>query len=292
MVVDPTRAGRTLTPDVSQPGASTQGIGVVQENAIGATQTKIANGVFNVGAALSLVFCLVLAARQRRMLPLYIFVGSCLAVPVEMFVDVLGRCSWATLDQPIIANLMGRNVPLLNLTNYMVYFPGAIVAIHAALEKGLTLRQWWKFASYGILLAWLFELYPVHAHWWYYYGEGQPLELLGLPLWWGPVAVLAVLGASGLTFVIRHRVLQDRHTWLLMPAIPLAVISTHMTASFPTFVALSSTDKTAITSSAALLTIAVALAMIHLIGTFVASDQVEPSAESANDLPLPRVRAV
>jgi hypothetical protein len=284
IVEDAKMAGRVLTP-IPADGVVrfTPGIGVVAVHGIGKTQTMIANGVFGVGAILSFLYCLITAIKQRQLYPLFVFAGACVAVPIEIFVDILGRCNWATQDQPIIGTIMGREVPLLILINYMVYFPGAVVAVHNALDKGMTLRGWWTFAAISIPLAWIFELYPVHAKWWYYYGEGQPLALHGLPMWWGPAAMLAVMGAAALTFVIRRDILRSRHAWFLVFAIPLGVVSIHMTSSFPVLVALSSTENPLITNAAAIFSVAMAFAMLHLIGLFVTRSNLnrEVRAESA-----------
>ena len=269
MITDAAAVGQTLAVMPTQGPTLTPGIGVVEAHGIGQSQTQIANLTFGIGAVLSLAFCLVMAARQKRMLPLYVFGGACLAVPIEIFVDVLGRCSWATLDQPIIGTVMGREVPLLLLTTYMFYFPVAVVSLHSALEKGMSLRTWWICAGTAILSAWLFELYPVHAKWWYYYGKGQPLMVLGLPMWWGPAAVLAVIGSASLTFTIRRHVLGDRHSWFMLFALPLGIISVHLSASFPVFVALSSTENAGITNAAALFTIILALCGLHVLGLFM-----------------------
>jgi hypothetical protein len=229
-------------------------------------ESAIVNSVMGALAAASLVYCLVAAARERRTYPVYLFVGSALAVWYEVLTDVLGHVAWATQGEIVIVRALGRELPLYANFVYMFYFPVALVSLDRALGRGVTWERWRRWALAGIPLTLLFELYPIHRQWWVYYGDNQPLPVLGFPLYWAFVNSMSILCVAALNWLLRTRVLGERHAWLLMVSVPLSLVCIHMPVVFPVQMVLGSTESLEATTAASLLTMALALAMLVLVG--------------------------
>ena len=247
------------------------------------TQSLVVNTIFGITAALALVFCIRTAIRERQLYPLFLFLGGTVAVYYEFLTDILGRCMWVTQGEPGIFAAFGRELPLFAITNYMTYFPVARVTIYGALNRGITYQQWWKWVSIGIPLAFVFELYPVHARWWFYYGDGQPLAILGLPLYWSFCAVMAVMCTSAASFLIVKHFVGERRSWVTIFTLPLGVVGFHMAVVFPVHTTISSTTNLAVTTIGALATIALALSMLALMGQIVIRVQAATKS-SSNEL--------
>ena len=248
--------------------------------AVSHTQSLVVNAIFGVTAALALVFCVRAAIRARQLYPLFLFLGGTIAVYYEFLTDILGRCMWVTQAEPGTFAAFGRELPLFAITNYMTYFPVACVTIYGALSRGITYQQWWKWVRIGIPLAFVFELYPVHAHWWFYYGEGQPLAILGLPLYWSFCAVMAVMCTTAASFLIVRHFVGERRSWVTIFTLPLGVVGFHMAVVFPVHATISSTNNLAVTTVGALVTIALTLSMLALMGQIVVRAQAAASSSS------------
>ena len=255
------------------------GLWDVDYYALSATQSQVVNILFGALAFASLVFCVLTSIRERRSYPIYFFAGGTLAVYYEILTDILGRCVWATENEVVISSAFGRDLPLYANFLYMFYFPVAAVLIHRAIERGITPQQWFRWIAYGIPLAFVFELYPVSQRWWYYYGDGQPLSILGLPMWWSFAATMAVTCSTAITYLIVYRVLQGRHLWSIMLVMPLSVVGLHMFVSFPVVMALGSSTSLLVTTPAALITMALSLAVLWVVGRLVCI-QEEYSSEA------------
>lgn len=260
--------------------AETGAVGVVPTHALTAAQSRFVNTAFLFLATASLLFCAFVAVRQRKLYPLWLFVGGVLTEPYESLVNVLGRCLWATQNEPLLLYAFGRNMPVFTTFTYMFYFPIAAVSVHLMMERGMTARTWRNLVIGSVLGAFLFELYPVNNGWWYYYGEAQPLMVANYPIWWAFCAPMAVLGAAIGTFFLRKYVVGERNSWTLMLAFPCLVAGLHMTSAFPVFIALSSSINLAVTTAAALLTIALALANFGLLGRLAVAFSGFPVARS------------
>lgn len=279
---------------------TTNGIGAdAPIYAVSHAQSIAVNAVFGATATLALIFCIRAAVRERQLYPIFLFLGGTIAVYYEFLTDILGRCMWVTQGEPGTFAAFGRELPLFAITNYMTYFPVACVTIYRALNRGITYQQWWKWVRVGIPLAFIFELYPVHARWWFYYGDGQPLAILGLPLYWSFCAVMAVMCTSAASFLIVKYFVGVRRSWVTLFTLPLGVVGFHMSVVFPVHVAISSTTNMLVTSIGAVVSIALALSMLALMGQIVvrvqaraASPADEPgdsrvSARAAMDRPAP-----
>ncbi|MEQ8743619.1 hypothetical protein [Parasphingorhabdus sp.] len=232
-------------------------------------------------ALLSLCYCIFVAFRRRQAFPLYILAGSQLVIFYEIFVDVLGRCQWA--DEWGFVSAMGRDLPLIANLVYMFYFPVAITAVNLSLERGFSVREWWRWAVLGIPLAILFELYPVNNGWWFYYGEGQPLTIMNYPIWWAFPACLATLGTGAVIFIVRRYVLRG-NDWCTIVLFPCILIGLHMSMAFPAFITLPTSTELRFTVPAAAATITISLLVYGIIGTLLSRIVPLPGRIERTDL--------
>jgi len=118
-----------------------------------------------------------------------------------------------------------------------------------------------------ILGAFVFELYPVSQKWWWYYGDGQPLNVNGLAAYWSFCADAAVTCGAAIIYLLRRNgYLKDRFSFLMMflPAVLTPML--HMAVVWPVHSALSSSTNLWITTPAALVTIVLACTMTVLVG--------------------------
>jgi len=117
---------------------------------------------FGAVALVALGFCVWVAVRERKLWPVYVYIGGGVASWYETLTDVLGRCAWAPPGNlPSIVDLFNRQMPLFYNFTYLFYFPIAQVALMLALRRGLTYRRWWWIAGPAVAGAFLFELIPV-----------------------------------------------------------------------------------------------------------------------------------
>jgi hypothetical protein len=241
-------------------------------------ESLLANTALGVLAAASLLYCLQLAVRQRRLYPLYVFIGGSLGVCYEFLTDVLGHVAWATQSEIVVARIFGRELPLYAYFVYMLYFPAAILLVIRRLDQGMSLCRWWAWSIAGIPLTCLFELYPLHQRWWVYYGANQPLPIGGFPLYWAFVNSMTLMSMAALNHLLLKNFLGAKHTWVLVFSIPVSLICVHMPVVFPAQSALNSTWSLVVTIPASLATIALSLALLQLLGRLVArTGQAEPA---------------
>jgi len=258
---------------------------------ISATEMTVVTVVFGVLALAALAFCATVAVKRRQMWPIYLYIGGGLAVWYETLTDVLGRCVWAPPgDWPSVVDLYGRALPLFANFLYLFYFPVVQVGIVLLLERGLAYRTWLKFLGIAVVAAALFELYPVSRKWWWYFGDGQPVSVLGYPAYWAFCAEAAVSGGAAIIYLLRRNgYLTNRRSWLMMflPASLTPMI--HMAIVWPAHTAISNSTNLWATTPAALLTIVLACTMIALIGRIATKQSMADKLkrDAAPDTPVP-----
>jgi hypothetical protein len=241
-------------------------------------ESLFVNVLFFGAALVSLLYCIRISVREKKMYPLYLFLGGTLAVYYEILTDSLGRCVWATEGEWVISAL-GRDIPLFAVATYMFYFPIAMVSINLALEKGMTFSAWMKAAFIAIPIAYVFELYPVNAKWWWYYGDGQPLAFMGLPAYWSFAAMNAVMGSAAIAFLMRKYVFKGKNEFLLVFVVPLSVVGLHMPAIYPVHMALSTTTNIIYTTIGAIVSILISTCLLVAVGKIA-------TARSGNAMPV------
>ncbi|HKN39016.1 MAG TPA: hypothetical protein VJ456_07910 [Acidimicrobiia bacterium] len=239
----------------------------------------VANVLFGVVGLLALGYCVHLARRDRTRWPLFVFLGSGLAVFYEPINNVLGHCTYPEISQVTWISTLGRRIPTYIGPVYFFYFSAPILWLMGRIRAGVTTRQWWTYYSVGVVACTCFELIPIHYGWWKYYGANQGLRVLGFSMWWWFANPMCLFAMAALFHFLREQVLTDRLSPLLVVLWPMALFATHGSAAVPVYTALNSTANTAVTSLAVLLTIGLALMVVALTGKLVAIDARRPAAE-------------
>jgi len=263
--------------------------------AISATEMTVVTVIFGLLALASLGFCVTVAVRRRQLWPVFLYIGGGVAVWYETLTDVLGRCVWAPPgDWPSVVDLYGRTLPLFANFTYLFYFPVVQVGVILLLERGLPFRKWLTYIAIAVSGAALFELYPVHRKWWWYFGDGQPVSILGYPVYWAFCAEAAVTGGAAIIYLLRRNgYLPERRSWLMMllPASLTPMI--HMAIVWPAHTAISSSTDLWVTTPAALATIVLACIMIALIGHIATKQSMADKAkrDTVADRPVDHPRS-
>src|SRR5262245_62726798 len=91
---------------------------------------------FGAVALLALGFCVWIAVRERKLWPVYVYIGGGVASWYETLTDVLGHCAWAPPGNlPSIVDLFNRKMPLFYNFTYLFYFPVADVSVMLPLRR-------------------------------------------------------------------------------------------------------------------------------------------------------------
>ena len=253
---------------------------------------------FGACAALALAYCVRVARRERSSWPLFVYVGSALAMVYEPVADVGGHCVYAQIGQHTLFTELGRHLPVMTLFLYLTYFPFGVTFFVQRFERGVTKSQLWRYYAIGVVIAACFEPLIANRHvgltWWYYYGH-QPLNFTGLPMWWWFVNPICWFAPAAAIHLLRRRVLRgsERRSWLCVPAVPLSVAAGHGTAAMPMYLAISSGASNAIEILCTVLSAAITLFYIWIIGEVICVPRaaIVPAAEAASPAPVTRLHA-
>jgi hypothetical protein len=221
--------------------------------------------VMSTVAACWLVAMVVLARRQKSLIPLYITIGGVLSLMYEPLGDWLELAWYPAVDQVTAVQFFGRSVPLFIGLLFVFYFGAVVVALTKLVDSGLTWRKWWIFSG-GILLGQtIFEMICLaFGHPWLYYGN-QPFVLLNLPLWIMFTCVsFEILGGAGVYAIQNY--LRPQYHWLAIPAMPVLFLAGHGASALPGALALHSTDNTALIWLGATGSIAVSVLIVWFVG--------------------------
>src|SRR5439155_20103865 len=105
----------------------------------------------------ALIYCVVVARRERKLWPVCVFAGSALLVTYEPFNNFLGNCAYPTLGQHTFISYLGRDVPVYTWFIYMFYFSVAVPLLMKRFEAGVTMRQLWRYYGIAVLVCCAFE---------------------------------------------------------------------------------------------------------------------------------------
>jgi hypothetical protein len=226
----------------------------------------------------ALVFCVWLARRERQIWPLMVWLGGAVMALYEPLNNILAHVAYPEEGQHTVFSLFGRDMPGYLVLVYMCYFGLAVPLLMKQFEKGVTPRRCLAFYAVLCCFAMAFEPIPIALDWWTYYGDNQPLEVLGLPLWWVFADAAVVLGTATLfSLAQRHILTSDWQSVVFVPGTMAAVIVWHATAAFPTYAAISGGASEATTTAMSLLTITIAITWAFLMARIVAVTQVAPA---------------
>lgn len=221
--------------------------------------------VFGTAALITLVCCVCVARAERRSYPMALFVAGGLCIFYEPLADVLGHCMWARQNVIVEMTLFGVDLPLFAQLVHFTYFAGGLVFLLRRLERGVSPRQWWTYYACGVVIAGAAEMGAIAVNWWHYFGANQPLYVLHYPLWWAFANVMAIFVMAAILHGLRARVITtNARAWLYMLLVPLSFTALHAGVSLPVYAALNSSSSIAVTTMAALATIALSLLLMWI----------------------------
>jgi hypothetical protein len=244
--------------------------------------------VFGALAVVALAYCVTIAVRERKLYPLFIWLGGAMTVVYEPLTDVLGGFTFPEFSQHAWVAVFGRRLPVYMGLVYCFYVAVASLWIVRRIERdGMTWQRWMTWWAASVPVAFAFELIPVNTKLWVYWGDAQPLALWNLPIWWCFANTAAVSTSAAFLYLVRKYVLGDRHNWVLMPLLPLGVIAVHMAVTFPAIAGISSSTDIRITTLGAIGTIVLSGAAMLLFGMFLQALAPDRASRTESAEPAP-----
>lgn len=256
-------------------------------------EQTVAELLFGGAALAALVYCILVARREGKRWPVYVFAGSALLVTYEPFNNFLGNCAYPTIGQHTFISYLDRDVPVYTWFIYMFYFSVAVPFLMKRFEAGVTMRRLWRYYAVAVLLCAAFEpLFissKVGLHWWEYFGSNQPLDFTGLPMWWWFANAMVVCVTAMIFHLLKtHVFTSDRQTLLFVPLEPLVLFAVHGSAAAPVYIAVKSSGGTTWPAIATLATIAISGLYMWLFGKATTVDARRKAADAIVTLPRER----
>ena len=197
------------------------------------------------------------AIRHKTWLPVMLILGTFPAVFYEPLTDLLGLCIYPQIGQHTYIQTFGRKIPIYLMLAWLWYFGPFVWFFKKLFDRGIPAAVWWKIYIGSAIGCTVFELLPLHYELWHYYGA-QPLVLLKMPIWWGLVNPVAIIG-PGYVFHRLGSYLQGPRVLLAIPLLGMSISGIHVAASLPVSSALNTNYGTAVTLLGAILSVMVTI---------------------------------
>jgi hypothetical protein len=205
-------------------------------------------------------------------------VGGGLASFIEPMVDHLGLVWFAPEGMWEMFRTFGRPMPWFILPCYVWYIGGQAILTLYLLRRGLSRRG--LFTLYGayMLSNVVMEIPAIAAGIYAYYGP-QPFEVAGLPIWFQFINAASPIVAAA----VIHRIGARRgwHPLMAVAVVPCSHVLTNAVAAWPTWSALNSTSSLAVVYATAVVTIGLAVLLVHLVSLTVTT-AASPADAGAN----------
>jgi hypothetical protein len=174
---------------------------------------------FTLGAVLVLFYAFRLSRRLGTSYPIWACVGAFLAAFYEPVGDVFANLSYFQTHVYFIHSY-GNTIPMFLPPGYTVFFGLPILYLIGRIETGIGLKRWMSFYCLVVLAAAIFELPFIAVGVHKYFGERQPLQILGYPLWMPFVnATSMFLAAAVASVATKLAVIKRQPAWyaLMVP---------------------------------------------------------------------------
>lgn len=241
--------------------------------------------VFNIFIFIPLGIALAISLRHllkgKGPLLLYCIIGGAFAATFEPIVDVLGLVYLKELDAVGTFTILERTMPLYICFVYPWYVGGMGYLAYRLFQRGISMK--------GLFLLWgadavvdvFLELPGIIAGTYLYYGH-QPFNFFGFPLWWAFVNPVMPMLAGALIYKLKP--LLGTSPWRLLaviPLIPMADGIANAAAGWPMWAVLNQEDVSYVwTHLAALVTLALSLYCVWMIGLVVAKRDTKTTTET------------
>lgn len=227
--------------------------------------------IYSTLAACTLIYGLFYWRRTGRPIILLMLAGGALCSTVEPFVNVVGAVWHPMVNQITAFELMGRGMPWFLVTGYIFYFGVLGSLTYLALEKGVTTRQFWLWATVPMLVDVVMEELMLYWDLYLYYGE-QPLILINkLPLWWVPCNSLGEM--LGVCLLVKAAPLLRGWRQLLIPIlIPVCDAVAYSAISLPSWMVVNTPVPTWLNQLGGLATCGLALLVLYGLSKVIPTD--------------------
>jgi hypothetical protein len=211
-----------------------------------------------------LVWLLFECKRTRSPIPIYIFLGGAITALQECIFDVLCLVWYPQTGHTPLYRMFNSSVPLWMLGAYPCYVGGLGYLMLKKFRTGMTTTVLWTCYLSFWLANLLIELPGLHAKVYTYYGD-QPFEIFGFPLWMAVTNSLMPI-VIGLVLNFLSDVLHGARAILIIALTPMLAGGTTFGAAWPVWLGLHSGGGYLATYAGALITTALAISTLYLIG--------------------------
>lgn len=222
-------------------------------------------------ALMAIIYAVREARRARRWHPVLILCGALLSVFYEPLGDLFAHVTYHEVKQISFHSAFGFRSPVWLLPTYIAFFGAPIIWLSTLIEKGIGLRSWMLLFFAAIPSVWIFEVPMIMMGYIAYYGDNQPFEILGYPVWMGFVNTSTMFVVGALVALISRVGFIDDKPFLLVMLVPLLVIGAHASASLPLASAINSTANMWQVNAMALVSMAVATLQVYVVGGLITS---------------------
>jgi len=234
-------------------------------------------------------YAVVDSRRRRDLIPVYLVLGSGLAVFYEPLGDLLAKVYYPERGQWTWITTFGHGIPMFIGLLYFWYMSLGALWLLRKSAVGVTAKQWWT--AWGGYLVFAIALEMVAAKGlssvtgapWIYYGH-QAFMIANVPFFtpftYGPSIDTGV--ALGMLLVMRF--LPRRQYWLLLPLVPMTMLAGHLMTAWPSVVTMQSTDNTLLHHLGALGTGAFAVLLSYLGSRAFRAPWEEPKTLTGTNL--------
>lgn len=211
--------------------------------------------LWGVGVLAMAIYSIYIYRKQKTLYAIFTLLGSLISIPYEAINNVLGHCLHPQIGQITAVTALGRPIPVWTMLAYAGYFAiPVILLIELMIKKNkFTPKRWWIAFVIAMCGAYAVELIFVKLGVWFYYGDNQPIKLLGtVPLWWGFVNGSSILSVTVIIYSLHKYLLNKKNEWIILPIFPMIVICAHGAPSFFAWWAVSSSMNTVVTNLGAI----------------------------------------
>lgn len=205
---------------------------------------------------------------KRSALLLLCTIGAVFTPLIEPIWDVIGHLHFSSGAVVAFTAFPQLNFPIeYPVWSILAYVPFAgptCWAFYLILRSRPSRRIFWGAVVGGqLVMNTVTEWVLIHTHGYQYYGDNQPLRVWGFPLWWLATNFGELLGAVVMLLLINRY--GKRAAALAVIVVPASFGAWEMWAGWPVYVALNNDVGTVVTTIAALVAFAIALATIWFI---------------------------
>jgi hypothetical protein len=199
--------------------------------------------VLGLAAVAAVVYTVNVARQRRQYWPFFVLGASLMNTWYEPLNDIINHCAYPNRGElHTVYTWADRPIPLYILLVYVFYFTVPALFLMQKFEQGITKRQFWQYFFVIAGCAAVFEPLFVANNLWDYYGDNQPLNITGLPVWWWFANSMTVFITGAAFHLIRTRVFTMQwHCAAFLPLGPIVFMASHTTAGMPTWLAINST---------------------------------------------------